>query len=101
MREVMDFCGAREVVVPQSFTPEVHEAFIRGLFDSNSWLAVHQITDLFGLSERFNVPGAIGDQNWTTRVEGELSDWDHLYKPQLLMISLALQTSGRRLARGK
>ena len=98
MREILDFCGARELPVPQEFTAEVHEAFIRGLFESNSWLAVHQITDLFGLAERFNVPGAIGDQNWTTRVEGFVSDWDKVYKNQLLMVSLALQTTGRRLA---
>jgi 4-alpha-glucanotransferase len=101
MREILDFCGHPEIPVPCDYTPEVHAAFIHGLFASNSWLVVHQITDIFGSRERFNVPGAVGDQNWTTRVEGEIKDWDKLYKNELLMCSLALRETGRIPASGK
>lgn len=51
------------VTLPAPWSDEIHEGLLRGLFASNSWLAVNLITDLFGTSERFNVPGAIGDQN--------------------------------------
>ena len=74
---------------------EVHAAFIEGLFACESWLAVHMITDIFGLSDRFNVPGAIGDQNWTTRIEGAIKEWDQLYKNQVLLSVEALQKTGR------
>jgi 4-alpha-glucanotransferase len=101
MREILDFCGQPGIPVPCAYTPEVHSAFIHGLFASNSWLVVHQITDIFGSSDRFNVPGAVGDQNWTTRVEGEIKEWDKLYKNELLMCSLALRETGRVPASGK
>jgi 4-alpha-glucanotransferase len=101
MREILDFCGHPEIRVPCEYTPEVHSAFIRGLFASNSWLVVHQITDIFGSRERFNVPGAVGDQNWTTRVNGEIKEWDKLYKNELLMCTLALSETGRVPASGK
>ena len=95
MRAIMEFCGRPEISLPQEFTPEIHEACLQGLFACNSWLAVHQITDIFGLAERFNVPGAIGDQNWTTRIEGSIKDWDKLYKNEMSLCSRALQGTGR------
>lgn len=95
MREILDFCGGEHLEVPQPYTPEVHNAFIKGLFACNSWLAVHQITELFGLADRFNVPGAVGDLNWTTRIEGPIKEWDKIYKRQILEASLALRETGR------
>ncbi len=95
MRVVLDFCGRRGIEVPCGFAPEVHAAFIEGLFACESWLAVHMITDIFGLSDRFNVPGAIGDQNWTTRIEGTIKEWNQLYKNQVLLSVEALQKTGR------
>jgi len=95
MRAVMAFCGREDITLPQGFSPEVHEAFLRGLFACNSWLAVHQITDIFGLAERFNVPGAIGDQNWTTRIEGSIHEWDKIYRGELEICSRALEHTGR------
>lgn len=95
MRAVMEFCGNPAMALPQAFSPEIHEAFLRGLFACNSWLAVHLITDIFGLADRFNVPGAIGDQNWTTRIDGAIKDWDEIYKNQISICSLALKQTGR------
>jgi len=95
MRELLDFCGRPDLEVPQEFTPEIHAALIKGLFACNSWLAVHQITDIFGLRERFNVPGAVGDQNWTTRVPGHLKEWDKKFKREILTCTLALQETDR------
>ncbi|MFA7233660.1 MAG: 4-alpha-glucanotransferase [Terrimicrobiaceae bacterium] len=95
MKELLEFCGRGDIPVPQPFTPEVHFAFLAGLFACNSWLAVHQITDVFGLEDRFNVPGAAVGANWTTRIAGTPSDWDGLYKDAVAFVTGALTQSGR------
>ncbi len=95
MRELLDFCGAGGLPVPQPFSSEVHAALIRGLFACNSWIAVHQITDLFGLAERFNIPGAVGDKNWTTRIAGTPPEWDAAYPAQIETAVAALAETGR------
>ena len=61
--------------LPQPFTQEVHEGLLRGLFASNSWIAIVMITDLFGESQQFNCPGAIADSNWSERMGGTPADW--------------------------
>ena len=95
MKELLAFCGRGNIALPQPFTPEIHQALIGGLFSCNSWMAVHQITDLFGLADRFNIPGAVGDANWTTRIEGLPSDWNSLHKDAVAFVTKALQQSGR------
>ncbi len=54
---------------------QVHEPLLRGLLASNSWLAISMITDLFGTTQRFNVPGAVADSNWSERVELPVRRW--------------------------
>jgi 4-alpha-glucanotransferase len=95
MRELLDFCGRADIAVPCPYTPEIHEALMKGLFACNSWLAVHQITDIFGLRERFNVPGAVGDQNWTCRVPGRIQEWDKVFKNEIRSAAAALAQTGR------
>jgi 4-alpha-glucanotransferase len=95
MREMMDFCGAKDISVPQPFTPEIHAAMLRGLYETNSWLAVHMITDLFGTDDRFNVPGAIGNLNWTTRISKPISEWDKTWSQPLAASQKALEATGR------
>ncbi len=98
MRAMMNFCGAKGLELPCPFTPEVHEAMVKGLFASNSWLAVHQITDVFGLSDRFNVPGAFGDENWTARIKGAIAEWDGLYREAVQGVTAAIRETGRSVA---
>ena len=95
MREMLDFCGRPDISVPREFTPEVHAALLQGLFACNSWLAVHQITDIFGLRDRFNVPGAVGDTNWTARIGGKIRDWDARYAGAISSAVSALRETGR------
>ena len=95
MKELLEFCGRADILVPQPFTAEIHRTLIGGLFSCNSWMAVHQITDIFGLADRFNIPGAVGDANWTTRIEGLPSDWDSLHKDAVASVTEALAQSGR------
>jgi len=73
MREFCRYVGLRRP--PSSFTPELHEALLRTLFASNSWLAVVMITDLFGRTERFNLPG-VGSGNWTQRIHRPIAELD-------------------------
>jgi 4-alpha-glucanotransferase len=40
---------------------------MRGLLASASRYAAIMITDLFGMTDRFNVPGVVSDANWRTR----------------------------------
>jgi len=95
MREVLAFCGRDDIALPSPFTPEIHAALIQGIFACNSWMAVHQITDLLGLDARFNVPGAVGDANWTTRIDGVPSSWDAAYPAELAAAVAALKATGR------
>lgn len=54
---------------------EVHEKLLGGLFACNSWIAVCMITDVFGSTQRFNVPGAVSDSNWSQRLAGTVGSW--------------------------
>ena len=93
--ELMDFCGHPDIKLPQPFTPEIHEILLRGLFASNSWLVVHMITDIFGTVERFNVPGSIGDTNWTQRLPQPVASWDKVWEKPLSVLRVALQETAR------
>lgn len=53
----------------------VHELFLRGLLSCNSWLVVFMVTDLFGTAQRFNVPGAVADSNWSERLPLPVAEW--------------------------
>ncbi|MDQ3624624.1 MAG: 4-alpha-glucanotransferase [Verrucomicrobiota bacterium] len=53
----------------------VHEKLLCGLFRCNSWLAILMITDLLGSAQRFNVPGAMADSNWSLRMEDSVARW--------------------------
>ena len=54
---------------------QVHEPLLRGLLASNSWLAISMVTDFFGTTQRFNLPGAVTDSNWSERVELPVAQW--------------------------
>jgi len=94
-RKILDFCECPDLPADAEFSPEVHAAIVSGLFATNSWLAVHQITDLFALADRFNIPGAVGDQNWTTRVAGIPTDWNASHEKAITVAVAALRDSGR------
>lgn len=71
---------------------EVHERLLAGLFKCNSWLTVVMITDLLGTSQRFNVPGSVGDGNWSARLP---AGWQTAYQEQTWNITRLLRLSGR------
>lgn len=71
---------------------DVHTPFLRGLFQSNSWLAVVMITDLLGTEQRFNVPGSVADSNWSARLP---ADWVMRFAPQFARIANLIRETGR------
>jgi len=82
---------------PRPMTDAIHEALLAGLFQSNAWLAIAMITDVFGETTRFNVPGAVADSNWSERVRGTVADWrkDKAKVAKMGRLAALLKTSGR------
>ncbi|MCX7886112.1 MAG: 4-alpha-glucanotransferase [Verrucomicrobiae bacterium] len=62
--------------IPRDFTPQLHEAFCRRVLESNSWLAIFMVTDVFALPLRFNVPGSFADANWSARLPRPIRELD-------------------------
>jgi 4-alpha-glucanotransferase len=76
LRLFMDFSGLKGMEPPREFTDQVHEAFTRTVLQSPSWLAVFQITDVFGMTARFNTPGSVAATNWTHRLPHTVQELD-------------------------
>jgi 4-alpha-glucanotransferase len=57
------------------WSDKIHEQLLRSLLECNSWLVVLMITDLFATTQRFNVPGAVSQANWSERLNGTPSEW--------------------------
>ena len=75
VRRLAAWCG---FAVPRitPFDDEIHERLARALFASASWMAVLMITDVFATTQRFNVPGAVSDANWSERLALPVSRWN-------------------------
>jgi 4-alpha-glucanotransferase len=76
LKRTMDFAGLRDEEPPREFTDKVHEAFTRAVLQSNSWLAIFQITDVFGQAQQFNVPGSTSTSNWSNRLHETVKELD-------------------------
>ncbi len=76
LRRMMAFAGLKDEELPREFSDRVHEAFTRAVMESNSWLAVFQITDVFGQAERFNTPGSTSIANWSHRLPQTVKQLD-------------------------
>ena len=74
---------------------EIYEITMRGLMATNSWLAIPMITDILGTEDRFNVPGAIGDQNWTARLDVTAEALDEKHGDRLKLLRQILAQTGR------
>lgn len=62
--------------LPHPFDADIHAALLAALLRCNSWIAVMMITDVFGSAQRFNVPGAIADSNWSERLPDPIGKWN-------------------------
>lgn len=57
--------------LPREFTPQVHEALLAAAESSGSQLCLLPWQDVLGTRDRVNLPGSIGDSNWSYR----MSQW--------------------------
>jgi 4-alpha-glucanotransferase len=60
---------------PEPWSEALHRKLLWALFRSNAWIAVCMITDFFGGTQRFNVPGAVAQSNWSERLPYEVEKW--------------------------
>ncbi len=97
LRLMMEFSGLKTSQPPREFTEELHEAFTRTVLQSPSWLAVFQITDVFGMTARFNTPGSVAATNWSYRLPHTVQelDEDPVLLGQAEMFSRLAKESGR------
>lgn len=50
------------------FTDHVHEALIRAALNARSTWCILPWSDIFGITDRINVPGTMSSDNWTFRI---------------------------------
>ena len=82
LRFTMDFAGLKGEEPPREFTDCFHEVYARAVMQSNSWLVIFMIADVFGQTARFNVPGATAAGNWSCRLPQTVKQHDQ--DPQLV-----------------
>jgi 4-alpha-glucanotransferase len=95
MRQLMEFSGSADIELPRVFDAEIHRATLHGLFHCNSWLVIPMITDILAEEDRFNVPGAAGEGNWTARLNVPIGMLDTAFAAPLQRFDDALRASGR------
>jgi 4-alpha-glucanotransferase len=68
LERLAEFAGIDWNPEEGAYNDAIRESLLRALFESSSKYAAVMITDLLGLEERFNNPGSVGDENWTSRM---------------------------------
>jgi 4-alpha-glucanotransferase len=69
LRALADFAGLRfsDGGWPE-YDEHIRRALLEALLASNARFAAFMLTDLFGLEDRFNVPGIASNSNWSARL---------------------------------
>ena len=98
MSYFMKFAGMDSKPPPsREFTDPLHEGYLRHVLQSNSWLVIVMLTDVFGQSARFNTPGVASAANWSVRMEKTVREFNK--DPRLLakakMFSRLAKEAGR------
>ncbi len=98
VQRLMVFLGMDEDAPPEHFTPELHRRMIEVLMECPSWLAILMISDLFGVSQRFNEPGISGDSNWSQRLDRTLAEYevDAQYSQAIKWLDQAVLANSRQ-----
>lgn len=60
------------------FDDEVKTALLKALLDCNSRYTALMITDIYGMTERFNIPGTLGGKNWRIRMPFTVAEMSEL-----------------------
>ncbi|MBE7493322.1 MAG: 4-alpha-glucanotransferase [Verrucomicrobiaceae bacterium] len=67
LRLLAEFAGIPPTSDYPPYSDTIKWQLMRGLLASASRYAAIMITDLFSMTDRFNVPGVVSDANWRTR----------------------------------
>lgn len=97
LQHFMAFVGMRDQDPPRAFSDQLLEGFTRSVMQSNSWLAIFQITDIFAQTARFNLPGSVSAGNWSHRLTHTVKqlDTDPLLAAKTKMFSHQAREAGR------
>jgi 4-alpha-glucanotransferase len=74
---VAALCGANDLV-EAAYIPDVRDVLIASLFAAGSDLLLMPIQDVFGWSDRINVPATVNDRNWTYRLPWPVDAFDEI-----------------------
>ena len=79
------------------WTPEIHLALLRALYEAGSVLTILPIQDVFGWRERINTPATTGGANWTYRLPVEVGKLDQVreIRERMETIRGMIDASGR------
>ena len=62
----------------RAYDDEVKTALLKALVETNSRYAALMITDIYGMTERFNIPGTLGGKNWRIRMPFTVAEMSEL-----------------------
>lgn len=89
----------RGIDYPQAeFGPDVRDGLLEALFASGSNLLILPVQDVFGWTDRINVPAVVSSVNWTYRLPWPVDCWDS--QPEARERAAALRAWGARYGRG-
>ncbi len=79
LRSLADFAGLRFTAGSDwpEYDSHIRRALLEALLTSNARFAAFMLTDLFGLEDRFNVPGIAADSNWSARLPMTVAEMRH------------------------
>ena len=62
------------VAVTREFTPDIHRATLASALNAGSELCVLPWQDVLGTKDRINLPGSVGDSNWSYRISQNVEE---------------------------
>ncbi len=98
LRLLSDFAGLRFSDGGwTAYDDHIRRALLEALLASNARFAAFMLTDLFGLEERFNVPGIAADSNWSARLPMSIVELRKAspWKAESEWLKKAVQRNGR------
>lgn len=85
-----------------AYDEHIRHALLEALLASNARHAAFMLTDLFGLEDRFNVPGIASDSNWSARLPMTVAEIRHAspWKEESAWLRKTIQRNGRAAEKG-
>jgi 4-alpha-glucanotransferase len=71
-RELLRLPGLTELDPEQGFDDRARDALLKLIYSAPSTLVLVPLQDALGTRERINVPGTVGEQNWSYRIATDI-----------------------------